>query len=191
MVSSKTGRPREFNRDSALRAALELFWRHGYAATSLDDLTGAMGIGRSSFYGSFGSKHAVLLEVLEVYTSQLLARMTAAVESATDPRDAVLAILEIVACTIEPAHGCLFVNSVTELLPADPEVAELARRYLSEIDRQVAALLHELGFSPAESRKRGGAMLALATGAITLRKAGQSPKRIQSMLNLLYSLLSQ
>lgn len=190
MVLSKTGRPREFNRDCALRAALELFWRCGYAATSLDDLTGAMGIGRSSFYASFGSKHAVLLEALEVYTGELLASMKAAVESAIDPQSAVLAILEIVACTREPTHGCFFVNSVTELFPADAEVADLARRYLSDVDQQVAALLRQLGFSPAESRIRGGAMLALATGAITLRKAGESSKRIESMLNLLSLLIT-
>ncbi|MDQ6629540.1 MAG: TetR/AcrR family transcriptional regulator, partial [Pseudomonadota bacterium] len=152
----------------ALRAALESFWRHGYAATSLDHLTSAMGISRSSFYGSFGSKHSVLLEVLEVYTSELLARMQDAVASASDPRSAVLAVLQIVACTGEPAHGCLFANSATELLPADAEVAELAKRYLGEVDQRVAGLLREMGFTPAESRSRSGAMLALATGAITL-----------------------
>ena len=190
MASSKPGRPPEFDRNFALNAALDSFWQYGYGSTSLDDLTAAMGISRSSFYASFKSKHAVLLEVLEIYTSELLARMALAIESAVDPRSAVLALLEIVACTKEPAHGCLFVNSVSELLPADSQVLEIAGRYLGEVEAQVVALLQQLGFSPVESRKRSGAMLALATGAITLRKAGQSSKRIQTMLGLLPSLLT-
>ncbi|MDQ6628378.1 MAG: hypothetical protein M3Z29_08020, partial [Pseudomonadota bacterium] len=64
------------------------------------------------------------------------------------------------------------------------------KRYLGEVDQRVAGLLREMGFTPAESRSRSGAMLALATGAITLRKAGQSAKRIQAMLDLLSSIMT-
>lgn len=191
MGLNKAGRPRTFDRSAALRIALELFWRRGYAATSLDDLTAAIGIGRSSFYAGFTSKHALLLEVLEVYTGELLAEMDIAAKAATSPQSAVMAILEVVACTREPAHGCLFINSVSELMPSDADVTALAKRYLSEVDRRVTSLVQRLGFTAADSRKRSGAMLAIATGAVTLRKAGQSPQRIHSMLDLAPSLMSE
>lgn len=190
MTLRSSGRPREFDRDQALRAAVALFWRAGYAATSLDDLTAAMGIGRSSFYGSFVSKHAVLLEALELYTATLLAGMNAAAREESDPRSAVLAVIEIVACTEEPEQGCLVVNSATELLPNDVEVLELVRRYLGNVDKLVRGLLRRSGFSIAEARHRSGAMLALATGAVTLRKVGEPASRIRAMLDLLPGLMS-
>jgi AcrR family transcriptional regulator len=61
------GRPRGFDRDAALEAAMLLFWRKGYVATSMHDLCEAMGIGSPSLYAAFGSKEALYLEALEHY----------------------------------------------------------------------------------------------------------------------------
>ena len=65
---SRTGRPREFNRDQALERAMELFWAKGYEATTLTDLQEAMGgIAAPSFYAAFGSKEKLFREVVELY----------------------------------------------------------------------------------------------------------------------------
>jgi AcrR family transcriptional regulator len=61
------GRPREFDRDTALEAALFLFWRKGFEATSMNDLCDAMGVRSPSLYAAFGSKEALYLEVIERY----------------------------------------------------------------------------------------------------------------------------
>ena len=61
------GRPRGFDRDAALDAAMLLFWRKGFAATSMNDLCDAMGIGSPSLYAAFGSKEALYLEAVEHY----------------------------------------------------------------------------------------------------------------------------
>jgi AcrR family transcriptional regulator len=61
------GRPREFDREAALQAAMLLFWRKGFAATSMNDLCGAMGIRSPSLYAAFGSKEALYLEAIEHY----------------------------------------------------------------------------------------------------------------------------
>ena len=58
-------RPREFSTDDALGQAMDMFWSKGYQATTLGDLTRAMGISKSSFYDTFGSKHALYLSSLE------------------------------------------------------------------------------------------------------------------------------
>ena len=61
------GRPRGFDRDAALEAAMFLFWRKGFAATSMNDLCDAMGISSPSLYAAFGSKEALYLEAVEYY----------------------------------------------------------------------------------------------------------------------------
>src|SRR5271154_3309398 len=61
------GRPRGFDRDAALETAMLLFWRKGFAATSMNDLCEAMGIGSPSLYAAFGSKEALYLEAVEYY----------------------------------------------------------------------------------------------------------------------------
>jgi len=61
------GRPREFDRDAALEAAMLLFWRKGFAVTSMNDLCDAMGVRSPSLYAAFGSKEELYLEAIEHY----------------------------------------------------------------------------------------------------------------------------
>jgi AcrR family transcriptional regulator len=61
------GRPRSFDRDAALERAMKVFWRQGYEATSLADLTAAMGINPPSLYAAFGDKEQLFLEAVERY----------------------------------------------------------------------------------------------------------------------------
>lgn len=61
------GRPRSFDRTEALRRAMELFWEHGYEATSIADLAAAMGIHSPSLYAAFGSKEQLFREALDLY----------------------------------------------------------------------------------------------------------------------------
>jgi AcrR family transcriptional regulator len=65
------GRPREFDRDAALEAAMLLFWRKGFAATSINDLCDAMDVRSPSLYAAFGSKEALYLEAIEHYVQTI------------------------------------------------------------------------------------------------------------------------
>jgi AcrR family transcriptional regulator len=70
--SAKMGRPREFSEDAAVEAAMRVFWEKGYEGTSLDDLTQAMGINRSSLYSTFGDKESLFRRVISLYGEQQL-----------------------------------------------------------------------------------------------------------------------
>lgn len=61
------GRPRSFDRDTALQRAMEIFWAKGYEAAQLSELMAAMGINPPSFYAAFGSKEALYREALDLY----------------------------------------------------------------------------------------------------------------------------
>ena len=63
------GRPRQFDEDAALDAAMRVFWQKGYEGTSLDDLTEGMGINRSSLYSTFGDKQSLFRKVVQRYQS--------------------------------------------------------------------------------------------------------------------------
>lgn len=61
------GRPRTFDRETALDAAVDMFWRHGYEGTSIADLTAAMGVTPPTLYAAFGSKEDLYREALGRY----------------------------------------------------------------------------------------------------------------------------
>ena len=63
-------RPREFDEATALEAAMGCFWRHGYEATSMRELTASMGISGPSLYNAFGGKRAVFTAALARYFDQ-------------------------------------------------------------------------------------------------------------------------
>ncbi len=67
----RRGRPRTFNKDEALRSILNVFWKKGFAATSLDDLSAATGLSRPSLYAAYGGKSDMYLSALAAFGSQM------------------------------------------------------------------------------------------------------------------------
>ena len=65
------GRPRQFNEDEALGAAMQLFWVQGLSATSLDELAAAMQMNRPSIYNAFGNKDDIYRKALARFCGQL------------------------------------------------------------------------------------------------------------------------
>ncbi|MDQ3185436.1 MAG: TetR/AcrR family transcriptional regulator, partial [Pseudomonadota bacterium] len=77
------GRPREFDVDEALIAALRVFWTRGYEGASLTELTEAMGITRPSLYAAFGNKEALFRKALDLYEREKLAHVSEAIDAPT------------------------------------------------------------------------------------------------------------
>jgi AcrR family transcriptional regulator len=106
------GRPRSFDREWALRRAMELFWARGYDGVTLEDLQQAMGrISPPSFYAAFGSKDALFCEVVALYQRTVGDRVGQAL-NASPVRAGVEAMLRAAVDTFlmnEAAPGCLVV----------------------------------------------------------------------------------
>ena len=87
------GRPRAFDREQALEAAMEVFWRRGFDGTSISDLTEAMGINPPSLYAAFGDKEHLYLEAVEFYRVQRGEQVRQAMAQAPTAREAIEASL--------------------------------------------------------------------------------------------------
>jgi AcrR family transcriptional regulator len=77
------GRPREFDPDEALAAALRVFWQRGYEGASMAELTEAMGIAKPSLYACFGNKEALFRAALDLYEQEKLCYTSSALEADT------------------------------------------------------------------------------------------------------------
>lgn len=92
-ASGRRGRPRVFDRNAALATAMKLFWVKGYEATSITDLTTALGIGPTSLYAAFGSKEQLYAEALQLYSASYEDLVFGRFRTASTARDAVFAYL--------------------------------------------------------------------------------------------------
>lgn len=93
VTSAARGRPRSFDRDAALDQAIRLFWRKGYEATSVRDLSAELGIGTPSLYNAFGDKKALFTEAVSVYDRQYGGFIAAAITEAPTAAGAIRRIL--------------------------------------------------------------------------------------------------
>ncbi|MFD9909003.1 TetR/AcrR family transcriptional regulator [Streptomyces sp. NPDC059063] len=126
------GRPRSFDRTTALRRAMELFWEQGYEATSMTDLTSAMGIASPSLYAAFGSKEQLFREAVALYDATEGSYMADAFGEGTTARGAIAALLrEKARAYTEPGKppGCMIVLAATNCSEANSPV----RQHLADL----------------------------------------------------------
>jgi AcrR family transcriptional regulator len=127
----RRGRPRAFDHDAALAAATRLFWERGYAATSIGELTEAMGIRPASLYGAFGDKKALFKQVVRDYgRTPAGAFMGRALDQESTAYGAFARILrEAAAIYPDPSHpaGCLTISAATNVTAQDAEIEAFLR----------------------------------------------------------------
>ncbi|MFJ2176336.1 TetR/AcrR family transcriptional regulator [Streptomyces sp. NPDC087851] len=114
------GRPRGFDAEEALERAMRVFWEQGYEGASLTDLTGAMGITRTSMYAAFGNKEELFRKALERYTEGPASYGVRAMREPTARQVAVAFLDGSVRATTSPGcpTGCLGVQG--SLAAGDP-----------------------------------------------------------------------
>lgn len=128
------GRPREFDYDQALAKALRVFWRNGYEAASMAELTAEMGITKPSLYAAFGNKEQLFHKALDLYEREKLAYMTSALDAPTAREVAERLLrgsLQIQTSSCDP-KGCLGVISTAACgVEAEGIKAEVVKRRAS------------------------------------------------------------
>jgi len=188
--SAPKGRPREFDLDRALAAALRVFWTKGYEGASLTDLTEAMGITRPSLYAAFGNKEALFKKALDLYEREKLDYIGRALEAETARGVAerlLRGALEMQLSSCDP-KGCMgVINSVACGAEAESVRAEVLAR-VAVVRRALTARLdraREEGDLPAQSDPIAltDYLLAILQGLAVQAGAGASVESLQGLIS--------
>jgi TetR/AcrR family transcriptional repressor of nem operon len=171
------GRTREFDADQAIDRAMDLFWRRGYAETSLQDLLKELSIGSGSLYMAFGSKEQLYARALERYCTLQAGGLVEILENATEIRPAVRQVLTdmIEADLSDPSRGCLVVNAATQR-GDDPATMERVAAALRQVESALAGALERAKSRDELSQDKDPVELArfLTTFVQGLRVVGQA-----------------
>ncbi len=129
-------RHQEFNTQEALEKAMQVFWRKGYKASSMNDLLSEMGIGKGSFYASFGSKRELFLAALKRYgKKQAMVREAADSLINLPARTAIANIFErIIDRSVNEKRNCMFGNTALEFWQTDSEIAVVVAEGVKQVE---------------------------------------------------------
>ena len=155
-----------FDLDRAVNEAIRLFWRHGYAGTSLRGLLKAMGIGEGSFYNTLGSKKRLYLQCLHRYEETEGRKRALALMSAPTAGEGVRALFGTVLDCLDdpqaPSRLCMMAAMVSEDVLADPDLRAMVEGNLAELQ----ARLHERLSHDQETGALSATLDAAATASV-------------------------
>jgi len=136
-VDKAMARPREFDEETVLDAAVQCFWARGYEATSVRDLIEKTGITCASLYNAFGDKRALYQRALDHYVEDSVVDRIHRCE-ALAPREAIGAFFaEIVRRSLDDHQhkGCMLVNAALDVAPNDPDFQSIVAAVLVRVEQ--------------------------------------------------------
>jgi TetR/AcrR family transcriptional regulator, copper-responsive repressor len=185
------GRPRSFDEQDALARITDLFWRHGYASTSLDAISRASGVGRPSLYATFGDKQALYLRAVDAFVARLRVSLAAAGGEETRLEQQLTALFASLLALYETddgsgtgALGCLVICTAATEAVEQPRIREALNGVLSGIDLRLIGVLtraRDRGELAAGADIEGlAAVLAGTAHSLALRaRAGASHESLE------------
>ena len=188
------GRTKEFDPDTVLRAALDLFWHKGYEATSIQDLVDHLGIGRASIYATFGNKHELYLKALQRYRES-----DTVVSRLSQPGSAIAAIRALLHERVEEIladsdhKGCFAINTAAECLPGDDQLTRQVEAAWNTVETAFIGALYraqaqgELA-ADRDPRALGGFLITVLEGLYALAKVPDS-QRLRDATRVALSIL--
>lgn len=188
-------RPRAYDPEAIVGAALELFWTRGYQATSFDDITRATGVNKPSLYAAFGDKAGLFARVLERYHAMLLAHAHALLGGDGKARDAIRAwmLSFLPSCSgAAGGRGCLSVNATLDAAAAaDPAIAKQVADFRLAIEKLLARAIRRgvaSGELPRSVDARAAARLLLVSQTGLMVHARELPSPAATRATMLQAL---
>ncbi len=186
--TKRIGRPRNFDIDEALTAAMKVFWSKGYDGASLKDLTKAMGISGPSMYAAFGDKRQLYLKTIDRYADVNGCAPIIIFESESDIKKAVKGFLEsVIEYSTDQSSGksgCFLASCVSTNVGEVEGVKERMNSAIAETDTRLAQkfeLEKSKGNLPSNfpSKERARLMYDMRQGYVFRGRAGCSAKDLK------------
>jgi AcrR family transcriptional regulator len=163
---------------------MDVFWREGFAATSLDELSAATGLNRPSLYGAFGDKRALYIQAYQRYREQVRETFAPLFAAALPLRDKLqrilIAALDLYLGGAEGPRGCFTVLTASSDAAADPEIRAVVREAIEAMDRafeRLFAAARDAGELPAEADpKRLARLTSAAAHTLSIRARARLPR---------------
>lgn len=126
-----------FDEQEVLTKAMNLFWKQGYSATSIQDLVSHLGINRASLYDTFGDKEQLFKKSFTLYRKTNIEGLIQFFESCPDIKNGFSELFDIAiqeAILDKEAKGCFVVNTTTELIPNDESLIKVIEDNKSDFE---------------------------------------------------------
>ena len=191
-------RVKSFDEKEVLTKAMNLFWKQGYSATSVQDLVIHLGINRASLYDTFGDKEQLFIKSFELYRTTTKEWLVQFFQNHSDVKEG---FSELFNKAIEEAildkdkKGCFVVNATTELIPND----ESLQKVLVENKRDFENLFYEYLKKGKENgqlknnqdvKSIASLFYTLYNGIRVVSKVDPNKKELSNSINVVLSLLS-
>ncbi len=183
------GRPRNFDRNTALDRAVITFWTKGYNGASLDDLTESMGISRPSLYATYGNKHDLFMQVIDRYAETFGCKSVEAFFGEPHIVEAVAAFFDMsIRCVTaeDGPKGCLIATVATEEAQEDVEVRDKLSVMFADfenafVDRFQAAQDHGQLPQNADPRALASMTISISHSFAARGRVGATPEELSGM----------
>jgi len=191
-------RPRKFTEADVVAAARDEFWTRGYAATSVDDLTAATGLGKGSLYGAFGDKHDLYLRTLDDYIASSLddvrAQLRDPAYSAYDRLARHIRTQVKLLTADAERRGCMMAKSAAELAGVDDAVEKAVEGAYGTWRDELVACIKEAQRDGAidtgqNPKALANTLLAFMRGQEALHKGGAKPAQLKTAADEMVSLI--
>jgi TetR/AcrR family transcriptional repressor of nem operon len=187
ITSRSVGRPREFDEEAALEAAMDAFWAKGYEATSMTDLCSCTGLHKGSLYQAFGDKHTLFMNALKHYADTEFRDVAAVAFQSDSPLANIRAAVGKICADAGSDKGCLMINAMVELAPHDEEVKKALKGFGQQRIRVMTDLIakaQELGEIKAKlaPHKLARQLMTTLAGAATMVKGLLEPEEMSEVM---------
>jgi len=191
------GRPREFDENQALQAALDVFWRKGYEGASCEELLSAMGLNSGSMYAAFGDKQTLYDKAFDLYCDTVFSKGMEILDGAGSPLENVRAVFQHMGdhMASPECKGCFVGNTLIEFAGENKGVAELARRMMQRFQdalEQKLAAARELGELPdsANPTEMAAFLVNTAQGLNVMARAQVGEETVRGIIRTALKILS-
>jgi TetR/AcrR family transcriptional regulator, copper-responsive repressor len=191
-VTRRRGRPRAYDPDVATRRARDIFWRGGFAATSLDDLAAGMGMNRPSIYAAFGDKRALYLRAVTEYAEMSGGWLATALARPRSLRDGLHAVYryarDFYQAGDDASRGCFLLGTAVTEANGDPHVRAIVEQTMSSFTATFAERFERAERDGELSPHAAAAALAqIATATLNTlavrARTGASPADLDALID--------